>query len=80
MEAFTVNQWIVLLLVLLLGIVLGMYVFSSPKWKRRYREELRLREELEIENKRLRSEGGERDTLHRAALRNPPADRARGPI
>ena len=71
MEAFTVNQWAVVLLVFLLGLVLGMFLFSGGKWKRRYREELRLREELEVENRRLHSQAAETDTLHRAVLRHP---------
>ena len=45
MESFTSDQWLVLLLAFLLGLVLGMALFASPKWKRRYREEARLRQE-----------------------------------
>ena len=45
MEAFTLDQWLVVLLAFLLGLILGMYLFASPKWKRRYREEARLRTE-----------------------------------
>jgi hypothetical protein len=45
MEAFTSDQWLVLLLVFLLGLFLGMAFLASPRWKRRYREESRLRQE-----------------------------------
>ena len=45
MEAFTPDQWLVLLLAFLLGLFLGMAFLASPKWKRRYREESRLRQE-----------------------------------
>ncbi len=45
MEAFTPDQWLVLLLAFLLGLFLGMALLANPKWKRRYREEVRLREE-----------------------------------
>ena len=45
MEAFTLDQWLVLLLAFLLGLFLGMAFLASPKWKRRYREESRLRQE-----------------------------------
>ena len=45
MEAFTTDQWLVMLLVFLLGLFLGMAFLASPKWKRRYREESRLRAE-----------------------------------
>ena len=58
MEAFTPNQWLVVLLAFVLGLILGMAFLASPKWKRRYREEARLhaeerrqREALEAERK-----------------------------
>jgi uncharacterized membrane-anchored protein YhcB (DUF1043 family) len=79
MDPFTVNQWIVVLLVFVLGLVIGMYLFAGAKWKRRYREEARLRGELEAENKRLRSEAAESHTLRGAAARHP-VDRDRGPL
>jgi hypothetical protein len=41
------DQWVLLLLVFLLGLFLGMYFLAGGKWKRRYREQERLhREEL----------------------------------
>jgi hypothetical protein len=52
MVAFTLNEWLVVLLAFLLGLILGMFFFASPKWKRRYREEARLR----TEEARLRTE------------------------
>lgn len=45
MNAFTPDQWLIVLLAFLLGLVLGMAFLASPKWKRRYREEARLRTE-----------------------------------
>jgi uncharacterized protein YneF (UPF0154 family) len=45
MEAFSTDQWLIMLLVFLLGLFLGMAFLASPKWKRRYREESRLRAE-----------------------------------
>ncbi len=44
MLAFTPDQWLILLLVFLLGLFLGMAFLASPKWKRRYREEVTRRE------------------------------------
>ena len=38
MEAFSPDQWLVLLLAFLLGLFLGAFL-ASPKWKRRYRED-----------------------------------------
>ncbi len=60
MVAFTLNEWMVVLLAFLLGLILGMFLFASPKWKRRYREEKRLR----TEEARLRAE----ETRRREAL------------
>jgi hypothetical protein len=52
MEAFSNDQWLVVLLAFLLGLFLGMSFLASPKWKRRYREEARGR----AEEARLRAE------------------------
>ena len=40
MLAFTPDQWLILLLAFVLGLILGMAFLASPKWKRRYREEV----------------------------------------
>ena len=45
MTPFASDQWVMLLLAFLLGLVLGMFLFAGGKWKRRYREEARLRQE-----------------------------------
>jgi hypothetical protein len=45
MEYFTPDQWIVLVLVFLLGLFLGMSFLAGTKWKRKYREEAQLRQE-----------------------------------
>ncbi|MBX3561541.1 MAG: hypothetical protein KF780_06965 [Sphingomonas sp.] len=70
MTFFTPDQWLVLLLVFLLGLFLGMAFLASPKWKRRYREEAARREEVEAENERLRRDGAEMDTLRHAAAKD----------
>ena len=70
MDAFTLDQWLVLLLAFLLGLFLGMALLAGGKWKRRYREEVGRRETLEAENRQLRSDYAEQDTLHRSALRD----------
>ena len=70
MEAFTLDQWLLVLLAFLLGLILGMAFLASPKWKRRYREEVARREEVEAENARLRRDAGEMDTLRRAAAKD----------
>ena len=40
MASFTPDQWLVLLLAFVLGLILGMAFLASPKWKGRYREEV----------------------------------------
>jgi len=56
MPEFTSNEWIVLVLVFLLGLVLGMAAMAGTKWKTRYREELRKREAAEADRSRLESQ------------------------
>ena len=66
--SFTPDQWLILLLAFVLGLVLGMALLASPKWKARYREEVARREELETENARLKREfDAERDRTRRDA-------------
>jgi hypothetical protein len=78
---FLPEQYIILALIFVLGLVLGMFLFSGGKWKRRYKEEARLRADLEAENARLRKDHAEADSLHRAAIRNPVRDPAhRNPL
>ena len=78
---FTPDQWLILLLAFVLGLVLGMAMLASPKWKTRYREEVTRREEVEAENARLkrefdaehdrlRRESSEMDSLRHAAARD----------
>ena len=70
MTAFTPDQWLVLLLAFLLGLVLGMAFLANPKWKKRYREEAQRREALEAENAQLRRDAAEMDSLRHAAAKD----------
>ena len=70
MDAFTSNQWLVLLLTFVLGLFLGMALLASPKWKQKYRDEVRRREALETEIEQLRRDGREMDSLRNAAARD----------
>jgi outer membrane murein-binding lipoprotein Lpp len=67
---FTNDQWVVVALVFLLGLVVGMILMAGGKWKRRYREERARADTLEAENKRLAKDAGEMDTLRSAAARD----------
>ncbi len=51
MTPFTMDQWVILILVFLLGLLIGMWLTAGGKWKRRYREEVTRREALEREYK-----------------------------
>ena len=73
--AFTTDQWLIIGLIFLLGIVLGMFLAAGSKWKARYREEVRRSEALEAENKKLRADAGEMDSLRHAAARDEAARR-----
>jgi hypothetical protein len=70
MTAFTPDQWFILAMVFVLGLVLGMALLASPKWKRRYREEVARREAVEAENAQLRRDSSEMDSLRSAAARD----------
>jgi len=82
---FTPNEWAVVLLVFLLGLFIGMFFLAGGKWKRRYRDEVARREELERDNEALRKELRDLETLRGAAARAPgrpidAVDRERGPL
>lgn len=79
MVAFTSDQWIILALVFVLGLLIGAFLLAGTgrKWKTRYRDEVREREALE-ERQRERErewderqkEWRERDSLRGAAIRD----------
>jgi uncharacterized membrane-anchored protein YhcB (DUF1043 family) len=68
--SFTTDQWTILALVFVLGVILGMAFMASPKWKQRYREEVERREEAEAEAARLRRQHDELQSLRQAAARD----------
>jgi uncharacterized membrane-anchored protein YhcB (DUF1043 family) len=80
------NDWVIYALVFLLGLVIGMALMAGGKWKRRYKEEVRLRKEdqkrhaeLEAENKRLVGSDREKDSLRQAAARDEARQRTDRP-
>ena len=79
MTLFTPDQWLIVGLVFLLGIVLGMALMAGGKWKRRYREERARADAAEAENRRLQKDAGEMDTLRHAAARDEARRRDDGP-
>ena len=79
MPAFTPDQWLVLGLVFLLGLVIGMFLTAGGKWKRRYREDVALREDLQKENAQLRKDAAEMESLRHAAARDEARKRTDAP-
>ncbi|HEU0133823.1 MAG TPA: hypothetical protein VFR28_03290 [Allosphingosinicella sp.] len=79
MTLFTPDQWLVVALVFVLGLVLGMALMAGGKWKRRYKEERIRADALEADNKRLQKEHGELDTLRHAAARDDARHRTDRP-
>jgi membrane protein DedA with SNARE-associated domain len=83
MVAFTSDQWVILALVFVLGLLIGAFLLagSGRRWKRRYREEVRDREaieerhhEREREWDEREKEWRERDSLRGAAIKDKDRD------
>jgi hypothetical protein len=85
MTTFTQDQWIILALVFILGLLVGVFLTAGGrrKWKTRYKDETTRREALEREHeKRVKDwderekEWRERDSLRAAAIKDPrePSD------
>lgn len=83
MLTFTTDQWIILGLVFVLGLLIGMWLTSGGrrKWKARYNEELEQRRRIEKERDDREAhwttrekEWRERDSLRGAALRDQDRD------
>ena len=79
MIAFSSDQWVILALVFLLGLLIGAFLFagSGRKWKHRYRSEVDRREQLEHEHRQREEhwsdrekEWREQDSLRAAALKD----------
>jgi ABC-type multidrug transport system fused ATPase/permease subunit len=84
MVNFTTDQWIIVALVFVLGLLIGMFMVSGlgRKWKRRYKDEVEARESWQAEHARLQEqiserekEWRERDSLRAAALKERDRDR-----
>ena len=82
MTTFTTDQWIIIGLVFLLGLLVGMWMTSGGrrKWKTRYNEEVTARKALETRDKEREAHWATREKEWReetdrreAALRSAPA-------
>ena len=79
MTLFTPNQWLIVALIFLLGLVVGMAMMAGGKWKRRWREERTRADALEADNRRLEKSATEMDSLRHAAARDEARRRTDGP-
>jgi hypothetical protein len=79
MIAFTSDQWIIIALVFVLGLLIGAFLFagSGRKWKHRYRSEIDRREAIEREHaehhrqfEEREKEWREQDSLRAAAIKD----------
>jgi hypothetical protein len=79
MIAFTSDQWVILALVFVLGLLVGAFLFagSGRKWKHRYRSESERREAIEREHaehhrqwEEREKEWREQDSLRAAAIKD----------
>ena len=84
MLQYTSDQWIILALVFVLGLLVGAFLVAGRgrKWKTRYRDEVREREALEERHRDREREWDERekdwrerDSLRGAAIRGHDSDR-----
>ena len=79
MISFTSDQWVIIALVFVLGLLVGGFLFagSGRKWKHRYRAEEQRREELERTHREREDhwsgrekEWREQDSLRAAAIKD----------
>jgi hypothetical protein len=76
---FTSDQWVIVALIFVLGLLVGGFLFSGGgrKWKHRYNSEVDRRTELEKVHAQREKEWREQDSLRGAALRHQERDVAR---
>src|SRR5687768_14096393 len=73
---FTSDQWVIIALIFVLGLLVGAFLFSGGgrKWKTRYNAEVERRRDLENMHQAREKEWREQDSLRSAALRNHDPD------
>ena len=69
---FTSDQWMIIALIFVLGLLIGGFLFSGGgrKWKTRYKTEVDRRAELEHTHAAREKEWREQDSLRGAALKS----------
>ena len=82
---FSPDQWIIVLLVFVLGLLVGGFLFTGGgrKWKTRYNQEVDRRVDLERTHGAREKEWREQDSLRGAAMKDRERDAVvdnRGPV
>ena len=72
MLSFTSDQWVIVALIFVLGLLIGAFMFTGGgrKWKQRYNAEVDRRVDLEKTHAAREKEWREQDSLRGAALRD----------
>ena len=81
MLSFTTDQWVIIALIFVLGLLIGGFLFSGGgrKWKHRYNSEVDRRKELERLHGEREKEWREQDSLRAAALKDQARTATRDP-
>ena len=76
MLSFTSDQWVIVALVFVLGLLVGGFLFSGGgrKWKHRYNAEVARRRDLESQHADAERTWREQDSLRAAALKDRPRE------
>lgn len=82
MLSFTSDQWVIVALIFVLGLLIGGFLFSGGgrKWKHRYNSEVDRRSELEKSHTLREKEWREQDSQRAAALRDAERQRSAAPV
>jgi hypothetical protein len=73
---FTSDQWVIVALIFVLGLLVGGFLFSGGgrKWKQRYNAEVARRTDLEKSHAQREKEWREQDSLRAAAAKDRDRD------
>jgi len=76
MMSFSTDQWVIVALVFVLGLLVGGFLFSGGgrKWRHRYNSEVEQRERLERSYADRERDWREQDSLRAAAIKDRDRD------
>ncbi|HJQ18175.1 MAG TPA: hypothetical protein VJ859_14395 [Allosphingosinicella sp.] len=78
MTPFSIDQYVILVLVFVLALLIGMFIMAGGRWKRAYQEQVRENDVLRTEIEQLHSQAREMESLRHAAIKAPGRDPATG--